>query len=121
MRVAVLGAGAIGVTTACYLAWAGHEVTLVDRQAGPGLETSFANAGEISPGYASPWAAPDVRLPVYPVKGYSITALLSHDGLGANDLQRLAGPQRSMTIASDTFPVVFDQPKRSCDVNKSPH
>jgi D-amino-acid dehydrogenase len=60
MRVAVLGAGVIGVTTAYYLARAGHEVTLVDRQAGPGLETSFANAGEISPGYASPWAAPDV-------------------------------------------------------------
>lgn len=60
MRVAVLGGGVIGVTTAYYLAKAGHEVTLVERLAGPALDTSFANAGEISPGYASPWAAPDV-------------------------------------------------------------
>jgi len=60
MRVAVLGAGVIGVTTAYYLRAAGHEVVLVDRQPGPALETSFANAGEISPGYASPWAGPSV-------------------------------------------------------------
>ena len=60
MKVVVLGAGVIGVTSAWYLAQAGHEVVVVDRQAGPALETSFANAGEISPGYASPWAAPDV-------------------------------------------------------------
>lgn len=62
MRVAVLGAGVIGVTSAWYLAKAGHEVVVVDRQPGPGLETSFANAGEISPSYASPWAEPDVPL-----------------------------------------------------------
>ncbi|EJL27307.1 glycine/D-amino acid oxidase, deaminating [Caulobacter sp. AP07] len=60
MRVAVLGAGVVGVTTAYYLAKAGHEVTVIDRQPGPALETSFANAGEISPGYASPWAAPGI-------------------------------------------------------------
>ena len=60
MRVVVLGAGVIGVTTAYYLAKAGHEVTVLDRQPGPALETSFANAGEISPGYASPWAAPGI-------------------------------------------------------------
>jgi len=60
MQIAVLGGGVIGVTSAYYLAQAGHQVTLVDRCAGPALETSFANAGEISPGYASPWAAPDV-------------------------------------------------------------
>ncbi|MEW6643415.1 MAG: D-amino acid dehydrogenase [Pseudomonadota bacterium] len=62
MRVAVLGSGVIGVASAYYLARAGHAVTVVDRQAGPALETSFANAGEISPGYASPWAAPDVPM-----------------------------------------------------------
>ncbi|MGO4713798.1 D-amino acid dehydrogenase [Bradyrhizobium sp. 2TAF24] len=62
MKVAVLGSGVIGVTSAYYLARAGHAVTVVDRQAGPALETSFANAGEISPGYASPWAAPDVPM-----------------------------------------------------------
>ena len=60
MKVAVLGSGVIGVTTAYYLALAGHEVVVLDRQPGPALETSFANAGEISPGYASPWAAPDI-------------------------------------------------------------
>ena len=60
MKVAVLGSGVIGVTSAYYLAKAGHEVTVVDRQPGPALETSFGNAGEISPGYASPWAAPDI-------------------------------------------------------------
>ena len=62
MRVLVLGSGVVGVTTAYYLARAGHEVTVVDRQPGPALETSFANAGQISPGYASPWAAPGIPL-----------------------------------------------------------
>jgi len=60
MKILVLGSGVIGVTSAWYLAAAGHEVTVIDRQPGPGLETSFANAGEISPGYASPWAAPGI-------------------------------------------------------------
>jgi D-amino-acid dehydrogenase len=62
MKVLVLGAGVIGVTSAFFLAEAGHEVEVVDRQAGPALETSFANAGEVSPGYASPWAGPGVPL-----------------------------------------------------------
>ena len=60
MRVLVLGSGVIGVTAAYYLGEAGHEVEVVDRQPGPGLETSYANAGEISPGYAAPWAGPGV-------------------------------------------------------------
>lgn len=62
MRVIVLGSGVVGVTSAWYLAKAGHEVTVIDRQPGPALETSFANAGEISPGYSAPWAAPGVPL-----------------------------------------------------------
>ncbi|NUA26052.1 D-amino acid dehydrogenase [Cupriavidus basilensis] len=62
MRVLVLGSGVIGVTSAWYLARAGHEVTVIDREAAPALGTSFANAGQISPGYASPWAAPGVPL-----------------------------------------------------------
>lgn len=62
MKVLILGSGVIGVASAYYLARAGHEVTVVDRQPGPGLETSFANAGEISPGYASPWAGPGIPL-----------------------------------------------------------
>ncbi len=62
MRVLVLGSGVIGVSSAWYLAKAGHEVTVIDREAAPAQGTSFANAGQISPGYASPWAAPGVPL-----------------------------------------------------------
>ena len=62
MKVVVLGAGVIGVTAAYELAGAGHEVVVVDRQAAPALETSFANAGEVSPGYSAPWAGPGVPL-----------------------------------------------------------
>jgi D-amino-acid dehydrogenase len=66
MRVAVLGSGVIGTSIAYYAAKAGHEVTVVDRQPGPALETSFANAGEVSPGYSAPWAGPGV--PVKAIK-----------------------------------------------------
>jgi D-amino-acid dehydrogenase len=62
MRVVILGSGVIGVSAAYFLARAGHEVEVVDRQGGPALETSFANAGEVSPGYSSPWAGPGVPL-----------------------------------------------------------
>jgi D-amino-acid dehydrogenase len=62
VKVVVLGAGVIGVTTAYELAGAGHEVVVLDRQAAPALETSFANAGEVSPGYSAPWAGPGVPL-----------------------------------------------------------
>ncbi len=60
MKVLVLGAGVIGVTSAHALAKLGHQVVVVDRQPGPALETSFANAGEVSFGYCSPWAAPGI-------------------------------------------------------------
>ena len=66
MKVLVLGSGVIGTTIAYYLARAGHEVTVIERQPGPALETSFANAGEVSPGYSAPWAGPGV--PVKAVK-----------------------------------------------------
>jgi D-amino-acid dehydrogenase len=62
MRVLVLGSGVIGVATAWSLAKAGCRVTVVDRAPGPALETSFANAGQVSPGYSTPWAAPGVPL-----------------------------------------------------------
>ncbi|MBP1888170.1 D-amino acid dehydrogenase [Sinorhizobium mexicanum] len=62
MKVIVLGAGIVGVTSAYQLAKAGHEVTVIDRQQGPALETSFANAGEVSFGYCSPWAAPGIPM-----------------------------------------------------------
>ncbi|MDR6095910.1 glycine/D-amino acid oxidase-like deaminating enzyme [Stenotrophomonas sp. SORGH_AS321] len=60
MRVLILGSGVIGTTSAWYLRQAGFEVTVLDRQPGPALETSFANAGQLSFGYTSPWAAPGV-------------------------------------------------------------
>lgn len=62
MRVLVLGSGVIGVTSAYYLAKQGVEVTVIDRQAGAAQETSFGNAGQISPGYSTPWAAPGIPL-----------------------------------------------------------
>jgi D-amino-acid dehydrogenase len=60
MKTIVLGAGIVGVTSAYQLARAGHDVTVIERQPGPALETSFANAGEVSFGYCSPWAAPGI-------------------------------------------------------------
>lgn len=60
MKVAVLGAGVIGVTSAWYLAEAGHEVTVLERQPEAGLETSYANGGQIAAGHAEPWAQPSV-------------------------------------------------------------
>nr|WP_323840981.1 MULTISPECIES: D-amino acid dehydrogenase [unclassified Moraxella] len=60
MKTIILGGGVIGVTTAYYLAKLGVEVTVIDRQADVGEETSFANAGQISPGYSTPWAAPGI-------------------------------------------------------------
>ena len=60
MRILVLGSGVVGVTSAWYLRQAGHDVVVVDRQPEPAMETSFANAGQVSPGYASPWPAPGI-------------------------------------------------------------
>jgi D-amino-acid dehydrogenase len=60
MKVIVLGGGVVGVTTAYYLARGGAQVTVVERQDGAALETSFANAGQVSPGYSTPWAAPGI-------------------------------------------------------------
>ncbi|AMO38143.1 D-amino acid dehydrogenase [Thauera humireducens] len=62
MHVIVLGSGVIGTTTAWYLAQRGARVTVLERQPGPALETSFANAGQVSPGYSTPWAAPGIPL-----------------------------------------------------------
>lgn len=58
MRVCVLGAGVIGVTAAYFLAQDGHEVTVIDRASSVGLETSFANGGQISVSHSDPWASP---------------------------------------------------------------
>ena len=60
MKVLVLGAGVAGVSCAWYLTEAGHEVTVIDRAEGVAMETSFANAGQLSYGYTTPWAAPGI-------------------------------------------------------------
>jgi D-amino-acid dehydrogenase len=62
MKVVVLGGGVIGISSAYFLARAGMEVTVVERRSGPALETSHANAGQVSPGYSTPWAAPGIPL-----------------------------------------------------------
>ncbi|MFZ6690583.1 D-amino acid dehydrogenase [Undibacterium sp. SXout20W] len=62
MKVIILGAGVIGTASAYFLAKAGHEVTVIERQPGAALETSYANAGEVSPGYSAPWAGPGVPM-----------------------------------------------------------
>ena len=59
MKVIILGAGIIGVSTAWHLLERGHEVTVVDRQPDAALETSFANAAQISVSYCEPWANRD--------------------------------------------------------------
>ena len=64
MRVIVLGAGLLGVTSAYFLQQQGHEVTVIDRQGTPGAETSFANGGQISVSHAEPWANPSAPLKV---------------------------------------------------------
>ena len=58
MQVAVLGAGVVGVASAWYLRDAGHDVRVLDRQPAAGMETSFANGGQISVSHAEPWANP---------------------------------------------------------------
>jgi len=62
VKVIILGSGIIGVSSAYELARQGHQVTVIDRQPAAAMETSFANAGQISPGYAAPWAAPGIPL-----------------------------------------------------------
>lgn len=58
MKILILGAGVVGVSSAWYLANSGHDVTVIDRQPAAGLETSFANGGQISVSHAEPWANP---------------------------------------------------------------
>lgn len=64
MKIAVIGAGIIGVTTAYELAQDGHEVTVFERRIAAAEETSFANAGIVAPSYVTPWAAPGMPLKI---------------------------------------------------------
>ena len=76
MRVIVLGAGLLGVTSAYFLSQLGHEVTVIDRQGAPGAETSFANGGQISVSHAEPWANPSAPLKVLQWLGQEDAPLL---------------------------------------------
>lgn len=76
MRVIVLGAGLLGVSSAYYLQQLGHEVTVIDRQAAPGAETSFANGGQVSVSHAEPWANPSAPLKVLQWLGQEDAPLL---------------------------------------------
>jgi len=106
LRVAVLGAGVIGVTGAWYLARAGHEVTLVDRQLEAGMETSFANGGQISAGHAEPWAKPSVLPKVLKWLGREDAPLLFRPRA---DLQQWLWGLRFML---ECFPGRFERNKR---------
>lgn len=64
MKILVLGAGVVGISTAYYLTRAGHEVDVVERHPGAAMETSFGNAGGLCPSFAAPWAAPGMPIKV---------------------------------------------------------
>jgi len=98
MKIAIVGAGIIGVTTAWELACDGHDVTVFERRGAAAEESSFANAGVVAPGYVTPWAAPGMRLKV-------LRSLLSTHGaikvrwpLAARDLRWMAHWQRACRL-----------------------
>ncbi|MET0209794.1 MAG: D-amino acid dehydrogenase [Burkholderiaceae bacterium] len=100
MRVAIVGAGIVGVTTAWELASDGHEVMVFERRSAAAEETSFANAGVIAPGYVTPWAAPGMRMKV-------MRSLLSRHGaiklrwpIGRRDIDWMSRWQRACTLES---------------------
>ena len=91
MHVIVLGSGLLGVSTAYYLSQLGHQVSVVDRQATPAAETSFANGGQISVSHAEPWANPSAPLKVLKWLGQEDAPLLFR--LRADQRQWLWGLQ----------------------------
>ncbi|MBB1599189.1 D-amino acid dehydrogenase [Variovorax sp. UMC13] len=98
MKIAIVGAGIIGVTTAWELASDGHEVSVFERRGAAAEESSFANAGVVAPGYVTPWAAPGMRLKV-------LRSLLSSHGavklrwpVSGRDLRWMAQWQRACRL-----------------------
>jgi D-amino-acid dehydrogenase len=78
MRIVVLGAGLIGISTAFFLSESGYEVIVIDRNPGPGLDTSFANGGMLTPSQAGPWNTPGVSLKLLRWLGRNDSPLLIH-------------------------------------------
>jgi len=108
MRVIVLGAGLLGVTSAYYLQQLGHEVTVIDRQATPGAETSFANGGQISVSHAEPWANPSAPLKVL-------------QWLGQEDAPLLFRLRAEKRVRGDWYDVqvLATGPSRTADIEKT--
>ncbi|MDX2422400.1 MAG: D-amino acid dehydrogenase [Amphritea sp.] len=100
MKILILGSGVIGVTSAWYLAKQGHQVTVVDRQSGPALETSYGNAGQISPGYSAPWAAPGVPLKAIKWMMQDLAPLMINPKVNANTLKWMTKMLANCTEAS---------------------
>ena len=100
MKVAVVGAGIIGVTTAYELAGDGHEVTVFERRGSVAAETSFANAGVIAPGYVTPWAAPGMPAKVLRHLLSRHTAVRVHPSLRAGDIAWIWRWRRACRLGS---------------------
>ena len=91
MKIAIVGAGIVGVTTAYELAADGHEVTVFERRGTAAEETSFANAGLVAPGYVTPWAAPGMPRKVLGHLMSRHAPVKLGSGLGASELACGAG------------------------------
>lgn len=129
MRIAVIGAGLIGVTTAYFLRQAGHEVIVLDRRDGPGLETSFANGGMLTPSQAAPWNTPGIAVKVLKWIGREQSPILlkpgklpSITGWGLSFLRHstpraFRANQRKNAALADYSLRVLEQLRRSQDIS----
>ena len=98
MKIAIVGAGIIGITTAWELACDGHEVAVFDRRGAAAEEASFANAGVVAPGYVTPWAAPGMRLKVLRSLISSHGAIKVRWPLAMRDVRWMAQWQRACRL-----------------------
>ena len=97
MKIVILGAGIIGITTAFELLKSGHEVTIIDRQAEPAMETSFGNAGLIAPGHSYAWTTP--KLP-----GNLFKSICQHNQIGFSCNQAQNHPLFFISVENQTSP-----------------